>query len=138
MSDQAKPAVLRLNVGLGPEPEREAFEAWMNPGRHACNLSPWVAPGRYEDDRHQMAWLGWKAGVAAERERLLAALCLMGGAALDAVRDDWTAGYARGIGACEEMVRRPDDRLSDPPRHAPTLLDVPHECMHAENGVFGA
>ena len=23
-------------------------------------------------------------------------------------------------------------------RPAPTLLDVPHECMHAENGVFGA
>jgi hypothetical protein len=26
----------------------------------------------------------------------------------------------------------------DPPQHAPTLLDVPHECMHSENGVFGA
>jgi hypothetical protein len=26
----------------------------------------------------------------------------------------------------------------DPPRHAPALLDVEHECMHAENGVFGA
>lgn len=26
----------------------------------------------------------------------------------------------------------------DPQRPAPTLLDVPHECMHAENGVFGA
>jgi len=26
----------------------------------------------------------------------------------------------------------------DPPRPAPTLLDVPYECMHAENGVFEA
>jgi len=43
------------------DPERAAFEAWLNPGNHAGNVSPWVEPGRYEKDTHQMAWLGWRA-----------------------------------------------------------------------------
>lgn len=43
------------------DPEREAFELWLNPGRHAGNVSPWVEPGRYEKETHQLAWLAWKA-----------------------------------------------------------------------------
>ena len=40
---------------------RAAFEAWLNPGQHAGNVSPWVAPGRYEKEAHQLAWLAWRA-----------------------------------------------------------------------------
>ena len=43
------------------DPERAAFEAWLNPGHHAGNVSPWVEPGRYEIDTHQLAWLAWQA-----------------------------------------------------------------------------
>ena len=43
------------------DPEREAFEAWLNPGHHAGNVSPWVEPGRYEKETHQLAWLAWQA-----------------------------------------------------------------------------
>lgn len=49
-----RPVVLRA-------PERAAFEAWLNPGRHAGNVSPWVKPGRYEKETHQLAWLAWRA-----------------------------------------------------------------------------
>lgn len=38
-------------------PQRAAFEAWLNPGGHAGNVSAWVEPGRYEKDTHQLAWL---------------------------------------------------------------------------------
>lgn len=44
--------------------EREAFEAWLNPGNHADNVSPWVEPGRYEKDTHSLAWLAWQARAA--------------------------------------------------------------------------
>lgn len=44
---------------------RAAFEAWLNPGKHAGNVSAWVPPGRYEKDTHQLAWLAW---CAARRE----------------------------------------------------------------------
>lgn len=72
----AVPAVgSQVDLVLGPRPpERAAFEAWLNPGHYADNISPWVAPGRYKSDRHQMAWIGWQAGVAAERERICAAI----------------------------------------------------------------
>ena len=43
------------------DPERAAFEAWLNPGRHAGNVSLWVEPGRYEKDTHNLAWLAWQA-----------------------------------------------------------------------------
>jgi hypothetical protein len=43
---------------------REAFEAFLNPGNHAGNLSPWVEPGRYEKETHQLAWLAWQAATA--------------------------------------------------------------------------
>lgn len=33
------------------EPERAAFEAWLN-------------PGRYEKETHQLAWLAWRAARA--------------------------------------------------------------------------
>ena len=59
----AAPAVaLPVECLVGrPEPERAAFEAWLNPGGHPGNISQWVEPGRYEKDTHQMAWLAWQA-----------------------------------------------------------------------------
>ena len=45
------------------EQMRAAFEAWLNPGQHAGNVSPWVEPGRYEKDTHQLAWLAWRAAT---------------------------------------------------------------------------
>lgn len=59
---------------MSAEPVREAFEAWLNPGRHAGNVSPWVEPGRYEKDTHNMAWLAWKAADALGRATLDAAV----------------------------------------------------------------
>jgi hypothetical protein len=53
-----------LSEGLGLAPERAAFEAWLNPGRHEGNVSPWVEPGRYEKETHQLAWLAWRAARA--------------------------------------------------------------------------
>lgn len=55
---------------------RAAFEAWLNPGNHAGNVSAWVAPGRYEKETHQAMWLGWcaaseRAGADASRYRWL-------------------------------------------------------------------
>ena len=41
--------------------ERVAFEAWLNPGHHTGNVSPWVEPGCYEKETHQLAWLAWLA-----------------------------------------------------------------------------
>ena len=43
------------------DPERVAFEAWLNPGRHAGNVSPFVEPGHYEKETHPLAWLAWQA-----------------------------------------------------------------------------
>ena len=43
------------------DPERVAFEAWLNPGHHAGNVSLFVEPGRYEKETHQLAWLAWQA-----------------------------------------------------------------------------
>lgn len=57
-----------------PDAARAAFEAWLNPGRHSGNVSPWVPPGRYEKETHQLAWLAWQAAVAAEREKCLDAM----------------------------------------------------------------
>ena len=81
------------------------IDHWMTTGLLGANASFQRAAREYAEEYAAMA-------VAAERERLLAALGLMGGAALDAVRDDWTAGYARGIGACEEVVRGPNVELT--------------------------
>ena len=55
------PAKVRLSDELGLVPERTAFETCLNPGRHAGNVSPWVEPGRYEKETHQLAWLAWRA-----------------------------------------------------------------------------
>ena len=49
-----------------PVADRAAFEAWLNPGGFAGNVSPWVEPGRYEKNTHQLAWLAWRA---CERRR---------------------------------------------------------------------
>ena len=43
------------------ETPRPDFEAWLNPGHHEGNVSAWVAPGRYEEETHQLAWLAWQA-----------------------------------------------------------------------------
>ena len=48
-------------MNMTEEQTRAAFEAWLNPGNHAGNVSPWVAPGRYEKEAHQLAWLAWRA-----------------------------------------------------------------------------
>jgi hypothetical protein len=48
--------------------QRAAFEAWLNPGGHAGNVSPWVEPGRYEKDTHQLAWLAWQRWEDALRQ----------------------------------------------------------------------
>lgn len=48
--------------------ERTAFEAWLNPGGHAGNVSPWVEPGRYEKDTHQLAWLAWQRWESALKQ----------------------------------------------------------------------
>lgn len=49
---------------------RQAFEEWLNPGHHAGNVSPWVEPGRYEKETHQLAWLSWQAWQAATNAAL--------------------------------------------------------------------
>ena len=69
MAQGDTPGEVRSSEGLGLEPERAAFESWLNPGAHPHNVSAWVEPGRYEEQAHQMAWVAWKAAVAAERER---------------------------------------------------------------------
>lgn len=46
---------------------REAFEAWLNPGKHAGNISPWVEPGRYKKVTDQVAWMAWQAAIAHAR-----------------------------------------------------------------------
>ena len=61
-----------LERPVRPDPERVAFEAWLNPGHHAGNVSAWVEPGRYEKDTHSLAWLAWKAATAAATERCAA------------------------------------------------------------------
>lgn len=75
MTDQATPAVLRLNVGLGPEPEREAFE------RYAEGLGYIVDPdtrkgreGGYWSSHTHLMWEAWKAAQAAERIRIAATI----------------------------------------------------------------
>lgn len=66
--EPAPPLGLGSSEGLGLEPERAAFERWLNPGQHAGNVSPWMKPGRYEMAEHQLAWLAWKACATATRE----------------------------------------------------------------------
>lgn len=53
------------------EEERLKFERWMNPGGWPGNMSQWIAPGRYDKESHQMAWLGWmaRARLAAEQQK---------------------------------------------------------------------
>ena len=69
MTTEATPREVGSHAGLGLEPEREAFERWLNPGGFSGNVSPWVEPGRYQKETHQLAWLAWRGAVAAERER---------------------------------------------------------------------
>ena len=65
-----------LDAGVSPvdrgvrrlEPDRAAFEAWLNPGGHAGNVSAWVEPGRYEKDTHQLAWLAWQRWESALKQ----------------------------------------------------------------------
>lgn len=60
---------------MNQEQMRAAFEAWLNPGNHAGNVSAWVAPGRYEKETHQAMWLGWCGACAwAAREAAVAAI----------------------------------------------------------------
>lgn len=54
------------NAELGLK--RAAFEAWLNTGNHPGNVSPWVEPGRYEKDTHQLAWLAWQRWGNALRQ----------------------------------------------------------------------
>lgn len=68
-SEQAQPLGLAVDRGVGRlVPERAAFEAWLNPGGHAGNVSAWVEPGRYENDTHQLAWLAWLHWERAVRQ----------------------------------------------------------------------
>lgn len=52
------------------EEDRKRFEEWLNPGGFPDNVSPWVPPGRYEKQTHQMAWLGWRHSAMFERSRI--------------------------------------------------------------------
>ena len=74
MTTEATPREVGSHAGLGLAPEREAFERWLNPGGFSGNVSPWVEPGRYQKETHQLAWLAWRGAVAAERERWESAL----------------------------------------------------------------
>lgn len=85
MTEMQRPDGSALSEGLGLAPEREAFERWLNPGGFSGNVSPWVEPGRYQKETHQLAWLAWRAAVAAERERWESAL----GAVMPADFKDW-------------------------------------------------
>jgi hypothetical protein len=78
---------------------REAFEAWLNPGHHAGNVSPWVEPGRYQKETHQLAWLAWKAAQSDAYERA-AKLCRK-------IADDPEYGdlFADGAAECAEAIR---------------------------------
>lgn len=69
MTTEATPREVGSHAGLGLAPEREAFERWLNPGGFSGNVSPWVEPGRYQKETHQLAWLAWRAAVAEERKR---------------------------------------------------------------------
>lgn len=55
----------RKGASMSSDALRKAFEAWLNPGKHAGNVSAWGAPGRYEKDTHQLAWLAWCAALSA-------------------------------------------------------------------------
>lgn len=78
---------------------REPFEAWLNPGRHAGNVSPWVEPGRYQKETHQLAWLAWRAAQADAFERAKK-VCRK-------IADDPEYGdlFADGAVECEEAIR---------------------------------
>lgn len=101
---------------------RAAFEAWLNPGQHAGNVSPWVEPGRYEKDTHQLAWLAWRAAtkqaaVAQSQHPALSALAIVrqypdfdAGGPLAEMMDEVLAGKpARLLASVEALAaaRRP-------------------------------
>ncbi len=72
---------------------REAFEAWLNPGKHAGNVSAWIEPGRYEKATDQMAWLGWKYAIEWASKQ-----------AHDAI-EEIDDGEAPEYRACQEVIR---------------------------------
>lgn len=74
------------------DPTRAGFEAWLNPGNHAGNVSPWVEPGRYEKDTHNLAWLAWKAA----REQALKDAAQAAGPD-DSYQDEWFKAKADAV-----------------------------------------
>ena len=77
---------------------RQAFEAWLNPGRHAGNVSQWVKPGCYEKETHQLAWLAWQAATAAALERA-AEVCV------DISAHQLTFQQRKTAATCAEAIR---------------------------------
>lgn len=67
MSERGTPAVVGLSEGLGPLPERDAFEQWFSNGGKYPPAVQRSGEG-YALAAAQAAWNAWKAGAAAERE----------------------------------------------------------------------
>lgn len=70
MSESNMPAQVGSTDGLGPEPERAAFEHWFSDGgKHPRAVQRNLSGNGYYLAAAQSTWTAWQAGVAAERER---------------------------------------------------------------------
>ena len=102
-------------------------------------LAHWKAFGEHAEGQHAY----WKKVAGVLRAHVEVAQAAADAAIGQALRQTVTNAE---LNEKDEAIRRLKSDLcrmlneADGPseRPAPTLLDVPHECMHAENGVFGA